>query len=927
MVRKLLFSLAVAWLSSNVVAQTNINSAEYFFDVDPGEGNATAVPAFVAGSSVDLTFDVDVSGLSQGMHVLGIRVKDVTNTWSIPAFSIVYVSGNDPLTDEAVNAAEYFFDTDPGPGLASPVPGIVSAPDIDHTFAASTATLAYGMHMMGIRTRNSAGEWTLPAMHMVYVSANDPTVDENITAAEYFFDVDPGEGGATAVPGMTAAGDIDHTFDAATSALAEGMHMMGIRTQNARGGWSVPATHMVYVSGNDPTTNEQITGGEFFFDNDPGAGSGTPIGGIVPGTSIDHTFSASTSSLPAGMHVMGVRTENAVGEWSVPLYKLVYVFGNDPMIDEEITAAEYFFDLDPGAGGATPVPAFTSDHDVDVSFLANTSSLTTGMHVLGIRTQNSRGLWSATSTTTLYVQQDRSISRVEYYFDSDPGLGNGTVVDIDPPMSAIDMDVIVSTLALQVGAHTLGMRAGRVDETWSETSTAAFSVCSYATPSFSTGTVCAGQPVTFTDESTGTLPGDTYAWDFDEDGVTDDNTAGGTSYAYSGPGTYTVALTIDRSGCSASFSSTVTVVSAPAPNAGADQDLCVNDALLAGSVPGTGEEGLWTLVSGTATITDPTDPGTTVTSIISYNTVLEWTVTNTVGGCSGSDQMAIVSNQPITTGLVSASLAIGESVNRDVQNTAVANPGDVLTTTIVTGPTKGTAEIGSNGSITYTAAEGTVGADVVVYEVCNQCGHCAANNFEVEIINNPPVITQPPAVVVQPGEAVSLELLGIISDANNNLDLSSLTVVQQPISGATASIDGSYRLIIDYTGVFFSGVDQLTIRACDLSGACADNVILIEVDLPADPPVFVYNALSPNGDGRHDFLELENIEAYPDNHVYIVNRWGVRVYEASGYNNSSVRFEGTGNSGGAKDLPAGTYYYSVDLGKGGDRVTGFLVLK
>ena len=54
-------------------------------------------------------------------------------------------------------------------------------------------------------------------------------------------------------------------------------------------------------------------------------------------------------------------------------------------------------------------------------------------------------------------------------------------------------------------------------------------------------------------------------------------------------------------------------------------------------------------------------------------------------------------------------------------------------------------------------------------------------------------------------------------------------------------------------------------------------------------------AVSPNGDGLHDFLEIENIEQFPENQVIIYDRWGGQVYSAKGYNNTSTVFEGIGN--------------------------------
>jgi hypothetical protein len=50
------------------------------------------------------------------------------------------------------------------------------------------------------------------------------------------------------------------------------------------------------------------------------------------------------------------------------------------------------------------------------------------------------------------------------------------------------------------------------------------------------------------------------------------------------------------------------------------------------------------------------------------------------------------------------------------------------------------------------------------------------------------------------------------------------------------------------------------------------------------------------------------------------------VYEASRYDNDLVKFDGIGNTSGAKELPGGTYFYHLDLGNG-NIVKGFIMLK
>ncbi len=79
--------------------------------------------------------------------------------------------------------------------------------------------------------------------------------------------------------------------------------------------------------------------------------------------------------------------------------------------------------------------------------------------------------------------------------------------------------------------------------------------------------------------------------------------------------------------------------------------------------------------------------------------------------------------------------------------------------------------------------------------------------------------------------------------------------------------------------------------------------------------ITIYNVITPNGDGYHDYLNISNIEIYGSNSFELVNRWGNLVYMVQGYNNSSVRFEGYSNQGrilkGNKKLPVGTYFYQL----------------
>ncbi len=92
-----------------------------------------------------------------------------------------------------------------------------------------------------------------------------------------------------------------------------------------------------------------------------------------------------------------------------------------------------------------------------------------------------------------------------------------------------------------------------------------------------------------------------------------------------------------------------------------------------------------------------------------------------------------------------------------------------------------------------------------------------------------------------------------------------------------------------------------------------------------DKTIEIFNAVSVGSDGKNDFMTIRNIEFYPNNKLIIVNRWGDRVFEVSGYDNGQNVFKGYSNSGNR--LPGGTYYYSLDLGDGSEKMTGYLVVR
>jgi len=78
---------------------------------------------------------------------------------------------------------------------------------------------------------------------------------------------------------------------------------------------------------------------------------------------------------------------------------------------------------------------------------------------------------------------------------------------------------------------------------------------------------------------------------------------------------------------------------------------------------------------------------------------------------------------------------------------------------------------------------------------------------------------------------------------------------------------------------------------------------------------FVFNGLSPNGDGENDTFIIQGIDKMSSNVLSIFNRWGVKVYEEVDYGMNDNFFDGRSERsltvGSDQVLPSGTYFYVI----------------
>ncbi|MCC7333219.1 MAG: gliding motility-associated C-terminal domain-containing protein [Flavobacteriales bacterium] len=184
--------------------------------------------------------------------------------------------------------------------------------------------------------------------------------------------------------------------------------------------------------------------------------------------------------------------------------------------------------------------------------------------------------------------------------------------------------------------------------------------------------------------------------------------------------------TISNAPCTPSSSQvTITGVAAPtASNAGTNQTLCSTSATLSGNTPSVGT-GVWTLVSGSGTITTPGNPNSTVTGLGVGANVFEWTISNSPCA-SSSTQVTITNTGGPTTSVAGTNQTVCGTSATLAGNTPIVGTG---VWTLVSG--SGTITTPGNPNSTVTGLG--VGANVFEWTISN--APCTSSSTQVTITN------------------------------------------------------------------------------------------------------------------------------------------------------------------------------------------------
>ncbi len=236
----------------------------------------------------------------------------------------------------------------------------------------------------------------------------------------------------------------------------------------------------------------------------------------------------------------------------------------------------------------------------------------------------------------------------------------------------------------------------------------------------------------------------------------------------------------------------------------------------------------------------------------------------------------------------------------------------------------GTPDDPNDDTVTYTPENGFNGTDTFEYTICDDMENCDTATVTITVGIPPTTID----AVDDDFTNVFIDGMvgGVLPDSNV---LENDTLNSEPVDPANVIITSEQTgpLTVDTDGTIIvapetpTGSYSIEYTICEIANSenCDTAIVLVVVSEVLPIGIEVNQMVTPNNDGRNDFLFIRGVENARNNSLKIFNRWGVAVYEGQGYNNQNNVFDGRSKGrstvSAEEYLPAGVYFYIFEYQK------------
>jgi gliding motility-associated-like protein len=806
----------------------------------------------------------------------------------------------------SITAYEYWFDD----SYNSKVSAVVNASGLAFLNTNFPTTgLSTGSHFLHIRYKDQKGQWSSIESENFYKAPLAPVGDRKIVTYEYWFDNNYSAKVTTSVIPVKSE-IINNNID--VKSLATGTHTYNVKYKDDIGNWSSVVSTVFNKSPIAPAGDRKIMAYEYWFDNNYAAKvttAVTPMQTSIVNTNID------VKSLATGTHTYNVRYKDDIGNWSSVISAIFNKLPVAPAGNSKIVKYEYWFDNNYSAKVSvqvTPAPTPAINNNINTAFLS------AGTHNYNVRFEDNIGQWSTVATSSIQV-----LSKVANL--AKLNLSSGTLTPI------------FATATMNYSASVSNATASiTVIPTVSDT-TARVKVNGTAVTS---GTASKAIPLNV---GSNVITAVVTA----QDGIT--------TKSY----TMTITRLLSANALLTSIklipTSTLTTTTGPGFR---NYTTTVANNVASVAVAATAQDATAKIrVNG---ITIPQGSASLPIALKTGSNVIT-TVVTAQDGTTTNSYIITITRTPLASALLTSIKLTPNSILTTTTGpgfrnytTTVAN--SVASVAITATSQDAAAKIRVNGVAVPSGTASvpialSAGSNVITTIVTAQDG-LSTNSYIITITRVPLANALLTSIKLTPGSILTTTtgpgFRNYTTSVANSVASITVTATAQD-AGSTIKMNGVAELsgIASLPIMLKTGSNIITTGVTSKDGTIINNYIITVTramsalnnyyqplgvnradSVRLADGIIVHQAVSPNGDGFDDFLVVDGITSYPDNSLSIMNRNGVLIFKASGYDNSSHVFDGHSYKTG-KMQQAGTYFYSLDYKTGNinKHKTGFIILK
>lgn len=336
--------------------------------------------------------------------------------------------------------------------------------------------------------RNSMKSLTKILVFMLLISSNlfAQVGRGKITAAEYYWDTEPGQGLGIAMSLQGNPNDAIRTAVRSSSInLSAGLHTFNIRMQDSLGHWGTVFTSVMSVENAITARNISASIARVYWDTNLAGATAL----IIFNGNATNAFNSFVQSTPinsfatAGLHTLSVQVRDNTGQYSPPFTTVVSV---ENLITARTLAASFArVYWDGNSASATGLIFLNGNSTNAINSFVQSSAIATfsisGLHTLSVEVMDNTGHYSPAFTTAISVEKqikvDRSIKVIDgrvWYDANVPSLPN--MIAFDGAFNDAFETAFKSLAAPSTGMHTINIQLRDSANGWGPTFTTALSV-------------------------------------------------------------------------------------------------------------------------------------------------------------------------------------------------------------------------------------------------------------------------------------------------------------------------------------------------------------------------------------------------------------------------------------------------------------------